>query len=132
MPKWTDDEIEILRNAFSQGLNTVEIANLIPNHSSIAIRAMIDRLDLQLEKTYGKVTVKAVQEHIDNINAKNGHYMPIERGYIGLVRHEDGYSIIQYIDSNMSYCVWGSHLTLVGCYNVLKEYEENCLNKLGV
>ena len=125
MPKWTDNEIDILRNAFSQGLNIAEISNLIPNHSSIAIRAMIDRLDLQLEKTYGRVTAKSVQEYIDIINARNGLTMPLERGYIGLMRHEDGYSIIQYIDNNMSYCVWGSHLTLVGCYKVLKDYEEN-------
>lgn len=125
MPKWTDNEIDILRNAFSQGLNIAEISNLIPNHSSIAIRAMIDRLDLQLEKTCGRVTAKSVQEYIDTINARNGLTMPLERGYIGLMRHEDGYSIIQYIDNNMSYCVWGSHLTLVGCYKVLKDYEEN-------
>ena len=129
MPKWTDSEIDILRQCVYDGMDIEQISKVITNHTPVAIRAMIDKYDMNLEKAYGKITVKTIQEYIDRLNQNNGLTMPLERGYIGLMRHEDGYSIIQYIDNNMSYCVWGNHLTLVGCYKILKDYENNCLTK---
>ena len=129
MPKWTDSELDILRQCVYDGMNIEQISKIITNHTPVAIRATIDKYDMNFEKAYGRVTVKAVQEYIDKLNANNGLTMPVERGYIGMLRHEDGYSIIQYIDDKMDYCVWGSHLTLIGCYKVLRDYENNCVIK---
>ena len=68
MSTWTDKEIEILRNLVSDGLSIDKISNFIPNHSKIAIRAEIDRLDLNLEKSIGKVTIPMLQKYVNDLN----------------------------------------------------------------
>ena len=128
MSIWTDKEIEILRNLVSDGLSIDKISNFIPNHSKIAIRAEIDRLDLNLEKSIGKVTTPMLQKYVNDLNIKQGKLFPVEAGCFGIMRHEDGYSVIQYVNDSLDYCVLGSHLTKVGCYKVLQDIEQNCIN----
>lgn len=128
MSTWTDKEIEILRNLVSDGLSIDKISNFIPNHSKIAIRAEIDRLDLNLEKSIGKVTIPMLQKYVNDLNIKQGKFLPVEAGCFGIMRHEDGFSVIQYVNDSLDYCILGSHLTKVGCYKVLQDIEQNCIN----
>ena len=128
MPTWTDKEIEILRNSVYNGLSIDKISNIITNHSKIAIRAEIDRLDLNLEKSIGKVTVPMLQKYVNDLNVKHGKFASVETCCFGIMVHEDGYSVIQYINDSLDYCVLGSHLTKVGCYKVLQDIERNCIN----
>ena len=128
MSTWTDKEIEILRNLVSDGLSIDKISNFIPNHSKIAIRAEIDRLDLNLEKSIGKVTIPMLQKYVNDLNIKQGKFLPVEAGCFGIMRHEDGFSVIQYVNDSLDYCILGSHLTKVGCYKVLQDFEQNCIN----
>ena len=128
MSTWTDKEIEILRNLVSDGLSIDKISNFIPNHSKIAIRAEIDRLDLNLEKSIGKVTIPRWQKYVNDLNIKQGKFLPVEAGCFGIMRHEDGFSVIQYVNDSLDYCVLGSHLTKVGCYKVLQDIEQKCIN----
>ena len=129
MSTWTDKEIEILRNLVSDGLSIDKISNFIPNHSKIAIRAEIDRLDLNLEKSIGKVTTSMLQKYVNDLNIKQGKLFPVEAGCFGIMRHEDGYSVIQYVNDSLDYCVLGSYLTKVGCYKVLQDIEQNVINR---
>ena len=129
MSTWTDKEIDILRNLVSDGLSIDKISNFIPNHSKIAIRAEIDRLDLNLEKSIGKVTIPMLQKYVNDLNIKQGKFLPVEAGCFGIMRHEDGFSVIQYVNDSLDYCILGSHLTKVGCYKVLQEIEQNCINR---
>ena len=128
MSTQTDKEIEILRNLVSDGLSIDKISNFIPNHSKIAIRAEIDRLDLNLEKSIGKVTIPMLQKYVNDLNIKQGKFLPVEAGCFGIMRHEDGFSVIQYVNDSLDYCVLGSHLTKVGCYKVLQDIEQKCIN----
>ena len=128
MSTWTDKEIEILRNLVSDGLSIDKISNFIPNHSKIAIRAEIDRLDLNLEKSIGKVTIPMLQKYVNDLNIKQGKFLPVEAGCFGIMRHEDGFSVIQYVNDSLDYCILGSHLTKVGCYKVLQDIEQKCIN----
>lgn len=127
MSIWTKEEIEILRDSVYNGLSIDRISNIITNHSKIAIRAEIDRLDLNLEKSIGKVTVPMLQKYVNDLNIKQGKFSSVEVGCFGIMVHEDGYSVIQYINDSLDYCVLGSHLTKVGCYKVLQEIEQNCI-----
>lgn len=127
MPIWTKEEIDILRDSVYNGLSIDKISNIITNHSKIAIRAEIDRLNLDLEKSIGKVTVPMLQKYINEINLKQGKVLPTERGCFGLMTHDDGYSIIQYVNDSLDYCILGSHLTKVGCYKILQDIERNCM-----
>ena len=129
MSTWTDKEIEILRNLVSDGLSIDKISNFIPNHSKIAIRAEIDRLDLNLEKSIGKVTIPMLQKYVNDLNIKQGKFLPVEVGCFGIMRHEDGFSVIQYVNDSLDYCILGSHLTKVGCYKVLQDIEQNLINR---
>ncbi len=129
MSKWSEFEIELLRKAVYNDLPMECILRLIPNHSSAAIYAKIDKLGLRLEKKYGLVSEEMVQGYIKNINLKNNVFLSLEKGYIELIKHEEDYSVVQYIGNNSGYCIFGSHLPLIKCYSILKEYEENCLNK---
>ena len=52
MSKWSEFEIELLRKAVYNDLPIECILRLIPNHSSAAIYAKIDKLGLRLEKKY--------------------------------------------------------------------------------
>ena len=128
MSTWTYKEIEILRNLVSDGVSIDKISNFIPNHSKIAIRAEIDRLDLNLEKSIGKVTIPMLQKYVNDLNIKQGKFLPIEAGCFGIMRHEDGFSVIQYVYDSLDYCILGSHLTKVGCYKVLQDIEQKCIN----
>ena len=129
MSTWTDKEIEILRNLVSDGLSIDKISNFIPNHSKIAIRAEIDRLDLNLEKSIGKVTTPMLQKYVNDLNIKQGKVFPVEAGCFGIMRHEDGFSVIQYVNDSLDYCVLGSHLTKVGCYKILQDIEQSVINR---
>ena len=129
MSTWTDKEIEILRNLVSDGLSIDKISNFIPNHSKIAIRAEIDRLDLNLEKSIDKVTIPMLQKYVNDLNIKQGKFLPVEAGCFGIMRHEDGFSVIQYVNDSLDYCILGSHLTKVGCYKVLQDIEQNLINR---
>ena len=129
MSTWTDKEIEILRNLVSDGLSIDKISNFIPNHSKIAIRAEIDRLDLNLEKSIGQVTIPMLQKYVNDLNIKQGKFLPVEAGCFGIMRHEDGFSVIQYVNDSLDYCILGSHLTKVGCYKVLQDIEQNLINR---
>ena len=129
MSTWTDKEIEILRNLVSDGLSIDKISNFIPNHSKIAIRAEIDRLDLNLEKSIDKVTIPMLQKYVNDLNIKQEKFLPVEAGCFGIMRHEDGFSVIQYVNDSLDYCILGSHLTKVGCYKVLQDIEQNVINR---
>lgn len=131
MPTWTQEEDRLLREMVMADKNIEEIAACIVTHSPIAIRARIDRYNLNMAKSMGiqRVTIKDLQEYANRINEAQGLFLSYERGAVGIMVHEDGLSVIQYVDDKMDYCVHGSHLTPIGCYKVLQDIEKVCLRK---
>ncbi len=131
MPTWTVEEDRVLREMIMADKNIQEIASVITTHSPIAIRARVDRLNLQIAKSLGiqKVSIKDLQEYANKINEAQGLFLAYERGSVGIMVHEDGLSVIQYVDNNLDYCVHGSHLTPIGCYKVLQDIERTCVNR---
>ena len=128
MPIWTSEEDRLLREMVLADKNINEIAKVITNHTPVAIRARIDRLDIVLEKSFGihNVSIKSLQEYAHKLNEMQGLFLPYERGSVGIVVHEDGLSVIQYVDDKLDYCVHGSHLTPIGCYKILQDIEKSC------
>lgn len=131
MPIWTPEEDRLLNEMVMANKNIQEISTVITNHTPVAIRARIDKLNLNIAKSMGihKVSIKDLQEYAHRINEAQGLFLSYERGSVGIMIHEDGISVIQYVDDNLDYCVHGSHLTPIGCYKVLQDIERNCINK---
>ena len=69
-----------------------------------------------------------LQKYVNDLNIKQGKFLPVEAGCFDIMRHEDGFSVIQYVNDSLDYCILGSHLTKVGCYKVLQDIEQNCIN----
>ena len=70
---WTESEIGILRSSVLRGDSFDETCELLPHRTRIAIRAKIDKLNLNLEKQIGSVSIEMIQSLLNQINLKRNN-----------------------------------------------------------
>ena len=113
---WTEPEINILRNSVLRGDSFDETCELLPHRTRIAIRAKIDKLNLNLEKQIGSISVDMIQSLLSQINLNKSFK---SSGSFDVWEKSEGYMVVQYLDNKGDYSILGSGLTKVACYKIL-------------
>lgn len=117
---WSEHEISILRNSVLRSDDFYTTCSLLPNRTRVAIRAKIDKLNLNLEKEIGSISVEMIYNLLNQINAKRGKEYK-GSGSFDVWEKSEGYMVVQYIDNTGSFSILGSGLTKVFCYQILMD-----------
>ena len=117
---WSEHEISILRNSVLKGDYFNTTCSLLPHRTIIAIRAKIDKLNLNLEKQIGTVSVEMIYNLLNQINAQRGKEYKVS-GSFYVWEKSEGYMVVQYIDNQGGFSIFGSGLTKVACYQILMD-----------